>query len=110
MSDCRICGNGQDNRAYTAHEMHLGLGEPFEYFQCVQCGCLQIREVPQDLSKYYPQNYYSYRPASATLDYSRPGLGGYKQRFILKQLTKYYFGRKSGLGAWLVKRSTLARD
>jgi SAM-dependent methyltransferase len=30
-------------------------------YKCPVCGCLQIAEIPQNLSKYYPQNYYSYQ-------------------------------------------------
>jgi SAM-dependent methyltransferase len=40
--------------------MMLGLRERFEYFQCSGCGCLQIREYPPNLSKYYPASYYSF--------------------------------------------------
>lgn len=37
-----------------------GTREEFEYFQCVECGCLQIRETPNDLSHYYPLTYGAY--------------------------------------------------
>jgi SAM-dependent methyltransferase len=37
-----------------------GVRESFDYFQCSKCNCLQICEVPKDLSKYYPDNYYSF--------------------------------------------------
>ena len=39
--------------------MFFGLREIFEYFQCNQCGCLQIKNIPENLYKYYPENYYS---------------------------------------------------
>ncbi|WP_299614809.1 class I SAM-dependent methyltransferase [Pelagibius sp.] len=38
----------------------FGLREEFDYFQCSACGCLQIAEIPENLSKYYPANYYSF--------------------------------------------------
>lgn len=110
MTACRICGNLEGNTPYIARELHLGLGEEFEYFECALCGCLQIHEIPLDLSKYYPDNYYSYEPAAPTVEFSRQGLGGYKQRLVLSLLTKYYFGNKSALGNWLAKRSALSRD
>ena len=56
---CRICGNSQGNTAYQAREMMFGLGDTFDYFQCPQCECLQIREFPQDMTRYYPEGYYS---------------------------------------------------
>ena len=41
--------------------MLFGLRETFEYLECASCGCLQIKEVPDDLSKYYPEGYYSHQ-------------------------------------------------
>lgn len=35
-------------------------GELFRYFQCRECGCLQIAPIPGDLGKYYGEGYYSY--------------------------------------------------
>lgn len=58
---CRICGNEKENRIYNAREMLHGTREPFEYFECADCGCLQISEVPADLAKYYPSNYLSFK-------------------------------------------------
>jgi SAM-dependent methyltransferase len=39
--------------------MMLGLRERFAYFECGACGCLQIEELPINLQKYYPEDYYS---------------------------------------------------
>jgi 2-polyprenyl-3-methyl-5-hydroxy-6-metoxy-1,4-benzoquinol methylase len=41
-----------------------GFKDAFSYFECSECGCLQIAEVPNDLSKYYPRTYYSFRSVS----------------------------------------------
>jgi SAM-dependent methyltransferase len=110
MSECRICKNQKGNTSYVAREMHLGMGDEFTYIKCAQCGCLQIENIPRDLAKYYPNHYYSYRPAEPTVDFSRKGLAGYKQRLVLKVLTNYYFGRKRALGNWVAQRSSLSRD
>jgi hypothetical protein len=64
MLACRICGNIKDNKEYIIKEMHFGFGEEFTYFQCKKCGCLQIKNIPDNLSKYYPSNYYSLKPAN----------------------------------------------
>jgi len=40
--------------------MMLGLRDEFEYIECAQCSSLQISSIPADLSRYYPDNYYSY--------------------------------------------------
>lgn len=57
---CRICGNTQNNLAHIAKEMMFGLRDEFEYLECGSCGCLQIKEVPEDMSPYYPEQYYSF--------------------------------------------------
>ena len=34
--------------------------ELFDYFQCSQCECIQIGEIPADIGKYYPSDYYAF--------------------------------------------------
>jgi SAM-dependent methyltransferase len=58
---CKICHNAYGNTAYTAREMMYGLRDTFAYFQCADCGCLQIAEFPADMSRYYPGHYYSFQ-------------------------------------------------
>ncbi|UCH72687.1 MAG: class I SAM-dependent methyltransferase [Rhodospirillales bacterium] len=58
---CRICGNEKGNRTYNVREMLHGTREPFEYFECADCGCVQISEVPPDLGRYYPSDYQAYK-------------------------------------------------
>jgi len=57
---CKVCGNAAGNKTYTIKEMMFGLREEFEYLECAQCNCLQLKEIPSDISKYYPEDYYSY--------------------------------------------------
>lgn len=57
---CRICGNSQGLEIFRVREMMFGSRELFKYFQCPDCGCLQIDEFPADMSKYYSADYYSY--------------------------------------------------
>lgn len=57
---CRICYNESDNQAVEVREMMFGLRDVFRYFQCSKCQCLQIEDIPQEMTKYYPDNYYSY--------------------------------------------------
>lgn len=57
---CRICGNSAGNQTYSVKEMYFGLREEFIYLECSKCGCLQIGEIPKDMSKYYPQSYHSF--------------------------------------------------
>lgn len=63
---CRICDNENLNQAYQLKEMMFGIRDEFTYFECSVCGCLQISEFPEDISKYYPQDYYSFSESSST--------------------------------------------
>ncbi len=58
--DCKLCGNINGNTTLEAREMMFGMRDTFLYIQCAECGALQINAVPQNLSKYYPENYYSF--------------------------------------------------
>jgi 2-polyprenyl-3-methyl-5-hydroxy-6-metoxy-1,4-benzoquinol methylase len=40
--------------------MMLGTRDEFNYFQCSSCECLQIANIPGDMSPYYPDTYYSF--------------------------------------------------
>jgi len=58
---CRICSNSKNNTTHEAREMMLGLRDMHTYFECGECGCLQIAEVPSNIQDYYPgDDYYSY--------------------------------------------------
>jgi SAM-dependent methyltransferase len=63
MHTCRICGNDKGNSEFIVKEMMFGLRETFKYFECSCCGCLQITDIPSDMAKYYPSNYYSFNAA-----------------------------------------------
>jgi SAM-dependent methyltransferase len=60
INTCRICNNSESNKEFKLKEFMFGTNEEFNYFQCGKCGCLQISEIPEDLSKYYKNAYYSY--------------------------------------------------
>jgi len=57
---CRICNTGNNTEEYSLKEMMFGLQEIFEYFKCSNCGCLQIKQIPDNIEKYYPANYLVY--------------------------------------------------
>ena len=59
--ECISCGNSSHYQLHTVKEMMYGLREEFTYFECLDCGCLQIVEVPKSLDKYYPNDYYSFQ-------------------------------------------------
>jgi len=61
---CRICDNKRGNSRYRVREMMFGTREEFDYFQCAVCGCLQIEAFPVEMSRYYPEAYYSLTPGT----------------------------------------------
>ena len=61
---CEICGSGQSATHHT-REMMLGLGDRFDYSECLGCGRLRLLNPPSDLSRYYPADYYSFAPRGA---------------------------------------------
>lgn len=56
---CRVCQSGKVAKTVSVREMMYGTREAFDYHLCADCGSLSIGEVPDDLSRYYPADYYS---------------------------------------------------
>lgn len=99
MDVCRICGNTESNARFTAREMMFGTREEFEYFSCPRCGCLQIVDIPGDMSRHYPKDYYSYSPRLPRTRFS--GL----RRYLKLQRLKVILGeRDSWFGRLLASR------
>lgn len=59
-SQCRVCKAIRNNKHYILREMMYGTNDEFEYFLCGECDSIQIVQVPDDLGKYYSENYYSF--------------------------------------------------
>lgn len=64
MHTCRICGWAGEAYAFMAKEMFYGTRDEFEYFECENCHCLQIAEIPDNLGNYYENTYYSFKQPS----------------------------------------------
>jgi len=89
---CRICHASGDFPVYRTREMLHGTREEFQYFECAACGCVQISDVPADLSRFYPGDYFSFR--------SHRGLDrNAVRRFIDPRRVSWSFGRRDVLGA-----------
>lgn len=56
---CKVCGNQAQNREHIMREMMFGFRDEFAYLECGSCGCIHIQEIPGNLEKYYPKQYYS---------------------------------------------------
>ena len=57
--ECRLCRHHSAFPLYRAREMMYGTRETFDYALCPACGCLQITDIPADLARHYPSDYYS---------------------------------------------------
>jgi len=57
---CMICNNSINNKNFKIKGKTLQVEAEFTYFQCSNCGCLQIAEIPYNIELYYPSSYYSY--------------------------------------------------
>ena len=92
---CKICFNNTGNNEFQVPEMMYGTRELFGYFQCSVCGCLQIKKIPENISKYYAEEYYSYQ---AVTDIERQSS---IKKFLVRSRNKYSFFGKGFLGSVL---------
>ncbi|MGI8951472.1 MAG: class I SAM-dependent methyltransferase [Chitinophagaceae bacterium] len=84
---CAICCNKTNNETIFLKEMMFGFRDQFTYFKCSNCGCIQIAEVPNNLHKYYPQTYYSFKKIQFPI----------KRSFFRKLQYKYIAGANKNL-------------
>lgn len=90
---CKACEAKGSLRVFEVKEMMLGLRQIFDYGECHQCNSIQIITVPDDLSRFYPENYYPYQPsktAKKTLF-----------QWLAEQRQEYMQGRKNIVGRFL---------
>ena len=92
MTQCRICGGATD-LSVRATERMFGFGGEFWYDRCESCGGVQLREVPDDLPAFYPDNYYAFATRDATPSGVRAMV-----RFIRDALV---VGRGRRVGRWM---------
>lgn len=94
MRACTICNNREGNSLFTAKEMMFWFRDEFEYLECGNCGCLELTEVPEDLSRYYPNEYYSLNSSQESLF----------KRLLKRQRGRYAIGASNVGGKFLVKK------
>lgn len=100
---CKICGNQTGNKVYEAKEMMFGLKEVFQYMECGQCKSIQLLSAPEDMSKYYPDNYYSYNGNSESSTIQQSFLKTVK-RNMKKSLLDYYLSGEGLIGRLLTPK------
>jgi len=76
-------------------EMMFGTREPFAYFRCANCDCLQIAACPPNLQEHYPPGYYAHgRLARAHF----AAFWRFKHRYLHGPMTRHRLGWGSGFG------------
>jgi SAM-dependent methyltransferase len=74
--------------------MQFGTRDEFIYCECSNCGCLQLANPPENLSKYYPEDYFSFKI--------------FKEKYIKEKLNiyrdQYSFGISNPIGKVLHKK------
>jgi len=78
MMACRICSTEAEHKSYSVREMQFGSREEFIYFQCKHCLCLQLKDIPDTVEKYYPDHYPSF-----------PVVPSDQKQFLKSRLRKY---------------------
>jgi SAM-dependent methyltransferase len=81
--NCIVCGE-TSGREHLFREMMFGLREEFAYWECLNCGCLQISSLPENMGLYYPKGYYSFSAHASALQ-----VWYYRAHFLAPGLMKH---------------------
>lgn len=88
MKKCKICRSESEAQEFSIREMMFGFKDVFKYFECSNCGCLQIEFIPSDIGKYYDsKNYYSFTHNQNWLNFN-----------LKRERAKFYMNRGGFIG------------
>ena len=79
--------------------MMFGRREKFRYGECGCCGCLQLLDVPADMSVYYPPEYYSFNQEEASEKFT-----GFR-KLLRRQKHEYALYGRNPIGRILTARA-----
>ncbi len=88
---CRICRASGLFPHYRVREMLHGTREAFDYVECEACGCVQIADIPADMGRFYPADYFSFRDWRG-LDRNPV------RRLVDRRRVRFTFGARDWLG------------
>ena len=59
---CDICGHSGNYNELITYDYNTGNREQqFRYFNCSECGCLQLENKPKNMSEYYGDQLFGYK-------------------------------------------------
>lgn len=96
---CRICSNEEGNSTHIAKEMVMGFRDEFAYLECGSCGAVQLKDIPEDMNKYYSSDYYSFKKRRKRNILRDNPL----KNFLARQRTKSALGESNPVGDFLNK-------
>lgn len=105
ITTCRICSNSHNNKSFFAEEKMFNTKDQFEYFQCHVCGCVQIKEIPENISDYYPDSYYSFK----TRKKGTKIIDRIKNFLIRRYILDYELANKKNIIGFLASKRYLPR-
>ncbi|WP_176736414.1 class I SAM-dependent methyltransferase [Oligoflexus tunisiensis] len=91
QAQCSVCSSRSYSTIVAAEKM-FGMGGHFQYRECRDCGHVELTEVPQDITRYYPANYYSFRQPSAI------------KTFLKTKRSAYSHGQRTLIGALMERK------
>ena len=97
MLTCRVCETTGEHAQYVVREMLFGTREEFRYFECSNCGTLQITSIPHNLAQYYPQTYQD-------VSLKTPVVATGVRLFLRQQRAAYMLGKMNPVG-WLISKA-----
>lgn len=99
MFTCKICEKQFDSEVYKAREVRFGWGDEFDYVKCPHCGTVQIKEIPDNLDKYYAvDQYYSLSGSD------KPQMSSFVKKVLRKHLLRYRMFGKDIIGKYIANK------
>lgn len=80
--------------------MMFGSRDEFSYLECGSCGCVQLVDSEADISRYYPEDYYSFQAKRESA----------LTRFLKRKRIGHFFGQRTLLGSLLLRRYGIPLD
>ena len=93
MDICKLC-NSNNTKLIKVKEKFHGTFDEFNYIQCLACKSLIIKEIPKNLSNYYPSNYYSFKDINPSTTKIRWTLVNSLKEWTRKKYWQYIISKK----------------